>query len=306
MKAERLLAILTTLLNRERVSAGELARRLEVSPRTILRDMDALAEAGLPVYASPGRDGGFSLVEGFRLDGQLLDTREIREILAGLEGLASAGRERSVATLIGKFSLCLRQSEEKGVRVPRNRTFVELTPSPRARQTVALIESCLARETCLEFSYVDANGTPTERTVEPHALVHVWEGWYLYAWCALRADWRLFKVSRIRHPRETSRPRAGPECDPEARPWRNAWSSEPMEAVSLVADGSLAGRLADFFGDDEITPDADGKVRIETELPVNEWSVSFILGLPGPVRVIRPETLRRAVRERAAAFAEER
>ncbi len=305
MKAERLLAILTALLGRDRISAGELARRLEVSTRTILRDMEALAEAGLPVYSNPGRDGGFSLVEGFRLDGQVLDTREIQDILAGLESLASAGQERGVRTLMEKFSLALRDSESKGVRVPKNHTFIELSPGPANREKIAVIETALRGNGAIAFSYVDSGGAVTERTVEPHALVHIWEGWYLYGWCALRSDWRLFKISRMRSVSALERRRTGPEANLDERPWREAWAETEIEPVTLLADGSLAGRFAEFFDETDMFTDGSGRLRIETDLPVNDWSVSFILGLPAPVRVLRPESLRNAVRARARALLEE-
>ena len=95
MKADRLLAITMLLLGRESVAAPELARRFEVSVRTIYRDIEALSDAGIPVVAYPGSGGGYGIMRGFKIDRSLIRPEELEQVTATLTSLASAlGDER--------------------------------------------------------------------------------------------------------------------------------------------------------------------------------------------------------------------
>ncbi len=115
MKAERLLAILNILLTGKRVSSTELAKKLEVSVRTVYRDVEALSEAGFPVYATMGRDGGFGLIEGFRMTGQMFSTGELQRIISALDGLSGICPETEIENLRRKFIILLSESGAKGI-----------------------------------------------------------------------------------------------------------------------------------------------------------------------------------------------
>lgn len=302
MKAERLIAILTILLNRKKISASALARDLEVSIRTIYRDIEALAQAGIPVYATSGRDGGFELVEGFKMDSQLLETGEIRQILAGLQGISAVYPKTEMTGIIEKFSLILKKSGEHGLRCPENHIFIELTPSQREKKILELVEESITKKTVLAIRYTDASGSETARSVEPAALVFVWQSWYAWAWCRLRKEFRMFKVSRILGAERTCEVRVGDEADLESRPWLREWNYGPMEKITLETDTVARTKLAEFFDQDCIAESGSGRYRVTAFLPVDEWVVAFIMGLPGKVDIVGPETLRAAVAERARRF----
>lgn len=303
MKAERLLAILTILLNRKKMSASALARDLEVSIRTIYRDVEALSEAGIPVYATPGRDGGFELVEGFTMDTQLLETGDINRILAGLQGLSAVYPGSEMTGIIEKFSLILKRSGEKGIPCPENHVFIELTPSRREKKTLEMIEETITKKGVLDIRYADANGSETDRAIEPAALVFVWQSWYAWAYCTLRSDFRIFKVSRILEAARSSKGRTGPEANLSDRPWQKNWDGASLEKIVLEADRVARTRLADFFDSDGISETGDGRLRVTAFLPVEEWVVSFIMGLPGSIDIHEPESLREAIAGRAGDLA---
>ncbi len=304
MKAERLLAILTILLNRKKATAAYLAERFGVSVRTIYRDVDALAGAGLPVFATPGRDGGFELVEGFTLNAQLLETGEIEKILAGLGSLKTVRGGPELDTLIEKFTLALRESGKRGVKTPGNRLFIELTPSMRERRAIAEIDASIARGTVLSIRYSDGTGAESEREIESAALVFMWQSWYVWAWCRLRADFRLFKISRILSTRETGGKREKTDVEVASHPWARDWETRPFERVSFTADRTARARLVEFFDDECVSDLPGGASRVEAYLPVDEWVISFLMGLPGAVSVAEPESLRKAILERAQVLAD--
>lgn len=302
MKAQRLLAILTLLLNRKKVSAAFLAHHFEVSQRTIYRDVDALAEAGIPVFATTGRAGGFELVEGFTLGAQILETGEVQQILAGLNSLSAVIAGPAFEAIKEKFSLILKDSGTKGIRCPQNHIFIELTPSLREKKTLELIEREIETAGVLQIDYGDGNGIVTKRMCEPLALVFIWQSWYVYAYCRLRSDFRMFKVSRILDATTADTKRISPPCNIEERPWMREWESKPFEQLAFTAESVALAQLREFFDDECIENNNDGRLTIHAFLPVDEWVTSFLMRLPGNIVILEPESMKNAIHERAYAL----
>ena len=305
MKAERLIAILTILLNRKKATASYLAAHFGVSVRTIYRDVDALACAGLPVFATQGRDGGFELVEGFTLSSQVLDTGEIQQILTGLRSLHAVQTSAILDSVIEKFTLALKQSEKHGIKSPQNHIFIELTPSRREKRIITALDDSIARGTVLEISYSDGLGHESTRKVEPLALVFMWQSWYTWAWCRLRGGFRLFKISRIHRAEISGDRREKADVDLSEHPWTHEWDERPFERIVLIAERIAHSRLGEFFDSEHISELPGGKLRVEAFLPVDEWVISFIMSLPGSVRIMEPETMRTAISERSQALMRE-
>ena len=302
MKAQRLLAILTILLNRKKVSAAYLARHFEVSLRTIYRDVEALGEAGIPVFSTIGRNGGFELMEGFTIDAQVLETGEVQQILAGLQSLSAVYSGPAVATIIEKFSLILKEGVHNGIHCPKNHIFIELTPSGREKQTIDKLEQCIKNEGVMRIGYSDINGCTTERDCEPLALVFIWHSWYTYTFCRLRGDFRLFKVSRILASENINEKRLSPPVDLDSHPWTKDWESKPFEKIVFTAGKIARVKIEEFFDRDAIDIIDSDTLRVTTQFPVDEWVISFIMGLPGSIQVLEPASMREAIRDRASQF----
>lgn len=304
MKAERLLSILTILLNRKKATASFLAERFGVSVRTIYRDVDALARAGLPVFATQGKGGGFELVEGFTVSSQVLNTAEIEQILAGLGSLKSVQAGAALDGVIEKFTLALKKSGEHGIKSPGGHIFIEMTPSRREKRILAEIDESVLKGTVLRIAYADGEGTETERDIEAEALVFMWQSWYVWAWCRLRKDFRLFRISRILSSTVTPQRREKADVDLSDHPWTRDWESKPFARIVFTCEREARSRLGEFFDDEDIACLADGSFRIESFLPVDNWVISFLMGLPGTVSIIEPEEMRALLRERSAGIAE--
>jgi len=302
MKAERLLTILTLLLARKKVSASFLAKRLEVSVRTIYRDIDALASAGIPVFATNGRDGGFELVEGFRMDGQVLETGDIQHIIEGLNGLSGVYSGPALDSVTEKFRLLLARSGKHGIPCPENRIFIELTPSRREKRIVDLINESIKNDSILSIHYNGVNSAGTDREIEPLALVFVWQSWFTWAWCRLRNDFRIFRVSRITNATEIRKPRMAPPVNLSERPWMREWESDQCERISFTADKTALGRILENFDEENISEREDGSLLVSADFPVDEWVVSWIMGLPGKTTILEPERLKQVIHERARSF----
>lgn len=299
VKAERLFTIITVLLNKRKVSAPDLARRCNVSVRTIYRDIDTLSVAGIPVYTTTGRDGGIELIEGFTIDRQLLETDEVQKILASLEGLHSAISDEKSAAVIEKLKILLSQSEQKGIPVHPNHLFIEFSPPFREKSCIATIEQSIRQSTTLAITYYDSMHTKTERVIEPLALVYHWSAWYLYTFCHLRNDFRLFRISRIDSVSPCDAPRQSPRIDLSKRPWDRDWEEESFETVVIHAERYNRLRLCELFGRADITELDRETIEIRVSMPVNEWSLAFLMGIPGWWTVVAPEKLKKMVKNRA-------
>ncbi|MGP4088455.1 helix-turn-helix transcriptional regulator [Streptomyces sp. KR55] len=215
----RLLRLLSLLQAHREWSGAELADRLGVTPRTVRRDVDRLRELGYPVNASPGTGGGYTLGAGAELPPLLLDDDEAVAVAVGLRTAAGQGVEgigETSVRALAKLEQVLPNRLRRRVGALNAFTVPMLRgPQPAAVDPAVLTELAgLCRDAeRLRFEYLDHEGTPTRRSVEPHRLVCTERRWYLVAWDLDRDDWRTFRVDRIA-PKPPHGPRFAPRTPP--------------------------------------------------------------------------------------------
>ncbi|MFE3986149.1 helix-turn-helix transcriptional regulator [Nocardia tengchongensis] len=212
----RLLRLLSLLQSRRDWTGAELAARLDVTGRTIRKDMDRLRELGYPVEARPGVDGGYRLGHGGALPPLLLDDDEAVAIVIGLRTAASGsilGIEETSLRALTKLQQILPSRLRHRVSAFQHALPVPLR-GPRVSPDVltAIAAACRDHER-LRFDYRTHAGAAARRTVEPYRLVNHRQRWYLLAWDLDRADWRTFRVDRM-----DPRTPAGPRFTPRALP----------------------------------------------------------------------------------------
>ncbi len=216
----RLLRLLSLFQAQRYWSGAELASRLDVTGRTLRRDVDRLRSLGYPVHSTSGTAGGYQLGAGATLPPLLLDDDEAVAVALGLRTSASGSvtgiEEASVRALL-KLEQVLPTRLRR--RVESLHTFiVPLTrqgPTVDAERLSGIAAACRDHE-CLRFDYHNRTGSPSARVVEPHRLVHTGYRWYLVAWDTARSDWRTFRVDRIEGKLKTStrfQPRKPPAGD---------------------------------------------------------------------------------------------
>jgi predicted DNA-binding transcriptional regulator YafY len=204
----RLLRLLSLFQARRYWSGADLAERLDVTPRTLRRDVDRLRSLGYPVHSTTGTAGGYQLGAGANLPPLLLDDDEAVAVALGLRTAASGSvggiEEASVRALLKLEQVLpprLRQrvAALHGFIVPLG----SRGPTVDAERLSALAGACRDLEG-IRFLYHDRTGAPSGRAVEPHRLVHTGYRWYLVAWDLARKDWRTFRVDRIAGKLKTS------------------------------------------------------------------------------------------------------
>lgn len=178
-------------------SAASLARQFEVSTRTIERDLSALQQAGVPIYASPGRRGGYAIDVEHTLPPLNLTPGEVTAIAAALAARGATPFTAAGRSALQKILAALREVDADGARAlaERVRVFDRFPDRPRPP---AVVEHAVVQRRVLTLDYVDKDGAPTERVVEPVAVLGVSPSWYLWAWCRLREAPRAFRLDRIR------------------------------------------------------------------------------------------------------------
>lgn len=304
MKSERLLSIMILLANRQQVSAPELAKRYKVSVRTIYRDIETLSASGVPVVTETGRSGGISLLPDFRIDRNVVKPAELGHVLSGLQGLATVLPDPALQESLEKYrNLLPRIVPSQSPTVPKPlELHMELTPSRRDRQTIDTIRQASGLGRLVAIEYADAAGRLTRRTVEPYALVFQWSAWFLYAWCRLRGEYRLFKLSRIRGIETQGERFASRHPDLASRPWTRDWDSEPPAETLLRFRPSARLVALEHFASDQIATDADGSLLVRTRLPLNDWAVGWLASFGGNLEVLSPAALRDRLRAHALAM----
>src|SRR5919106_1642178 len=202
--SSRLLTLLSLLQARRDWPGGELAGRLEVSSRTIRRDVERLRELGYPVESLTGPAGGYRLRAGTAMPPLLLDDEEAIAIVVGLRTAARAsvtGIEETAVRALVKLEQVLPSRLRRRVAALGSATIAAPVGGPTVdpQQLTAIAAACRDCER-LRFAYRSRDGTESRREVEPHTLVNLGRRWYLVAWDRRREDWRTFRIDRLSRP----------------------------------------------------------------------------------------------------------
>ena len=285
MKMERLIGILSVLLQREKVTAPELAEHFEVSRRTIQRDIESLCRAGIPISTTQGTGGGISIMEGYRVNRTILTAPEMQAILAGLRSLDSVSGTRRYAQLMEKLS------SGTGRLVPGDaHILIDLSSwyksslSPKIEE----IQAAIQQHHTIHFSYFSPKGESV-RTVEPYYLVFHWSTWYVWGWCQAREDFRLFKLNRMTE-LTTSAP-----FDPRPAPLPSLEPERIFPAkyqVTVLFEPACRWRLVEEYGVDSFTVEPDGKLRLTWGFRDGNSVIPWILTFGTGAELIEPTELR--------------
>ena len=296
MKIDRLVSIIIVLLRRERVQAKELAEMFDVSVRTILRDIDTINLAGIPIITYQGVNGGISIAEGYRLDKSVLSTGDMATIVSTLKGVAASIPDSRYDVLVEKLKIPLSTSQLELLDLKSRQMIIDLSPwgtNGQIQGRISLL--CQAIENCreIEVIYVDGGGTKTTRQLEPYSLLLKGQAWYLYAWCLLRQDFRLFKLVRIKNIRLTDRVYQSREIPTaEQGYFENQWQeTAKLVELDLLFDKNMENVVEECFGE-EIMRQNDGKIMVKACLPENNWLYGYLLSFGSGMEVVNPPHIR--------------
>lgn len=311
MKSDRLLSILLLLQNRDRVPAAELARRLEVSVRTIYRDVESLSAAGVPVYAERGRHGGIALLPGYRTDVTGLTADEARAlfVLAGPSAHADLGLDGALGSALRKVMAALPAVHRPAAEAISRRVHIDPVrwAAPTAAVDLGELRTAVFTDLRLRLRYRHGGtAEPSTRTVDPYGLVAKAGVWYLVA--DHRGRPRLFRADRVLRATLTDEPvrrRAGQELTDVWEELRREVEDRPAELlVTVRVRRSRLATLLRLRGRQLTGPPSEGDPATVEFAFAGPEDARSLLAYGPDLEVISPEPVRRELAEAARAVLE--
>ena len=280
MKIDRLIGIITTLQQKKTVTAPYLAKKFEVSRRTISRDIEDICRAGIPIVTAQGANGGISIMEGFSLDTTVFTEQELGAIFTGLKSLDSVSYSASAERLAQKLG---------GSPAVRLADHVVIDLSSYYKEDLApkleLLRQAVRESRCVAFHYCCSTGE-TDRRIEPYLIVFKWSDWYVFGFCRERQDFRMFKLRRLWNLRITEETFTVRPVPGEKTQFGSHMKDDYI--VSAVYDPSLKYRLVEEYGPDSFTEGDDGRLYAEWGFSTRQDALEWFLRFGGRVKVLGP------------------
>jgi predicted DNA-binding transcriptional regulator YafY len=305
MRADRLLSILLLLQVNRRITARELAQRLEVSERTIHRDMEALSAAGVPVLAERGTGGGWALLEEYRTDLTGLNPTEIQTLfLKPSRLLADLGWGKASEAALIKLLAALPSAHHRDAEYMRQRIYVDTSSWSRSEEAIPFLptlQEAVWQERSLHLTYRRSDDTAVERLVDPLGLVAKGSVWYLVA--AVEGEMRTYRVSRVQNARLADRPCIRPRAFDLAAYWKQSSAefkaSLPRYEATVRVAPTLVSRIRSAWRYASIEqaepPDAEGWIKLSMNFEVEDQACEYILGFGPHIEVLEPQGLREKI-----------
>lgn len=289
MKIDRLIGILSILLQEEKITQQELADRFEVSRRTIIRDIENLSKAGIPVTSSQGIGGGVSIMNGYRMDRTLLTSRDMRMILAGLRSLDSVGGSSYYSQLMEKI-----QAGSSELISGRDSIMIDLASWYRdtLAPKIETIQDAIENRHLITFNYYAPSGDSI-RTIEPYYIVFKWTSWYVWGWCLKRKDFRMFKLNRMDKLAETQKEF---ECRKIPVPdFESSGGDEKRIKVKALFSPDVKWRLIEEYGPECYRECEDGRLLLEIEHSDEDNLIGWIMTFGDRAELIEPVEVRKKI-----------
>lgn len=300
MKIERLLAITIMLLNRRKATANDLAENFGVSARTIYRDLDTLNNAGIPIVSYQGYEGGFCIPDNYKLSRQLLTFDDMVSILTTLKGVNASLKNVDIDRAIEKITALIPVEKKDLFRQKSGSFIIDISPwgkSSHHDSTMQKVHKGVSESRFLQFCYTGAGGQKSDRVVEPHTLIFKSFNWYLFAYCKLRQDFRVFRLSRMRQVTVKKQCFIRRLVDPEEYFHPQNDSRAEIELV-LKFSAQLLVRVEEMFEEKHLSYNADKTITARFTIPEDEWIVSFVLSFGDNVEIISPASWRQTLKQK--------
>ncbi len=295
MSADRLFQIVYLLLERERMTADELAAALGVSVRTVFRDVDDLSAAGVPVCTTQGKGGGVALMEGYVLDQSAFSREEQRLLLATLRDFPQQSEEQA----LNKLAVLFRRREEDWLHAD----LARWGGGSSENEIFSLLRQAIWARRAVSFVYDDPNENPYPRQVLPVRLVYLDRCWHLQGYDREREDYRVFRLSRILSPALSGEVFRRKLTPPDIDPAGNIPPLFRVEARLRFAP-HLAHRVYDEFDRSCVTVEEAGSLLVDVTFPEDQSLYGYLLSFGAGLEILSPPELRRQVAGLAADIAQ--
>lgn len=287
MKINRLFEIVYILLDKEKVTAKELADYFEVSTRTIYRDVEDLSSGGIPIYMNKGKNGGISLLPEYVLNKTVLTETEKINILSALQSLNSLD-ESSMELTLSKLSSFFGEN---------NTGFFEIDYKDWGsliKEQFDMSKQAILLRKLLEFEYISSTSKTSQRTVEPYKLWFKERNWYLKGFCLDKEDLRVFRLSRMKNVKIKEEHFIPRNMDFDLH--LDEKIAYPTTKITMRVESNLSYRILDEFSDSDVFENEDGSFTVNMDFIEDEWLYGYILSFGKYATVIEPKRIKNIIK----------
>lgn len=288
MQVNRLFEIVYILLEKGTVKAKDLADHFGVSVRTIYRDIDILSTANIPIYTNKGKGGGISLLDNFVLDKSLISEEEQNQILFALQSLEKLNvNEENM--LLDKMSMLFNKDRRNWIEIDFSNWRNDNAQNDRFNK----IKEAILNKKVIEFTYFNTLGEENTRQVEPLQICFKDKSWYVKAYCRLKQDYRIFKISRIKDIKvlDENFERELPVEKVEKHKFK-------VISLKLEISKEMSYRVYDEFEKENISKNENGNFIVNIDYPENEWVYGYILSFGEYAKVLSPKYAKDIIKKR--------
>lgn len=292
MKTDRLYALTLYLLNHGKASATELAKHFEVSVRTIQRDIDALCKAGIPICAFTGTNGGYEVLNDFKMNNQLATKDEYAYIATAINGLKTVTNNPLAGEIYEKITAISKNSNTGMIL-----DFSVLREGDE--KLLQTLQSAVKNKQVVRFTYTNNGGETREHSVEPIAVIYKWYAWYMLAYNTAKQDYRTYKLVRMEDVCVTEDEFS--KKHRSAEDILNACNSSYKEKgvltkVRLRCRDNAIHRIKEYLNGQLIEKFVDGTAIMEIHIVENEqWWMGVVLSQGNEVEIIEPEHIKEQI-----------
>lgn len=297
MKFEIMMGILFELMSKKCVKASYLANKFEVSVRSIHRYINDLEMAGVPIYTLRGNQGGFAIIDTFKLSSTFFTKSEFEQTINALTAINEGVPNKTLESAISKLKSAVR-NEFSGFTLKGGNLIIDAGPwgdTVGYKSKLVILQKSIEECKKLSIRYHDRNGEITERIIEPHVIVFKQGLWYTFAYCTLRNEFRFFKTGRIEHATLLDEKFNRQDISNMDLP-TNFWQAD-IEARSVLfeIDKKCLSDVEEWLGIENVKKEKD-KYIADVKLPFDNGLVSKIISFGSGIKVLAPEELKKAVK----------
>ena len=285
MQINRLFEIVYLLMNKKHITANQLAAHFEVSKRTILRDIDTLTTAGIPIYTTQGKGGGIFIQDNFVLNKALVSKDEQKQILFSLQSMA-ATEHIETDQVLSRLQSFFASTNKEWIEVD----FSRWGHSEADNTKFEMLKYAIINEMAVSFDYLSAYGESKGREVYPLKLSFKSKAWYLQSFCPMENDYRVFKFTRISDLQVLDKSFEGSHYEAQKiEPTQDSPEPQLIE-VRLLISPHAKFRIYDEFPESVIAVNNDGSLTLR--MTQGQWIYDYILSYGTAAEVLEPQYIR--------------
>jgi predicted DNA-binding transcriptional regulator YafY len=290
MKIDRIISIILTLLQQDRISSKKLADTYEVSQRTIFRDLETINAAGVPIVTFTGVNGGAEILKEFKIEKGFFNEKDLIHILLGLNSISTISDKELVNT-ISKIKSFMPKEKTKELERKSSQISVDLktwTGNKNFYHNLDLIKKAFNEYKLLGFRYIDKTGKISNRIIEPYQLILKNGVWYLKGFCLEKFDFRIFKILRMTSlviKEEIFKPKNFILEDLSGE----NWIKKHIFSIKIEIDESILDRVLEKCDEEAIKKLDNGKYIVDFPFVDDDYSYEILLGYGNKCKCLEPQ-----------------